>query len=73
MKDWRLHDLRRSMRSGLAKLGVSQVVAELCLNHVTVRSGLVGTYDQHDYSAETARAWKLWAAHLDKLTGAKKR
>jgi len=73
VQDWRLHDLRRSMRSGLAKLGVSQVVAELCLNHITVRSGITGVYDQHDYSPECARAWKLWAAHLDKLTGAKKR
>lgn len=65
--DWRLHDLRRTMRTGLARLGVSQVVAEMCLNHVTVKTGLVGVYDAYDYRDDCAKAWKKWGAHVAKL------
>ena len=32
---WVLHDIRRSMASGLAGLGVNLPVIERCLNHVT--------------------------------------
>jgi integrase len=64
--DWRLHDLRRVMRSGMAKLGVSQAVAEMCLSHKL--GGLVGVYDTHDYSDEMAAAWKKWGDHVRKVT-----
>lgn len=68
VKDWRLHDLRRAMRSGLAALGTSQVVAELVLGHRTPLSGLVGVYDVHTYADEKREAWHRWAAHVAKLT-----
>lgn len=63
--DWRFHDLRRYMRSGLARLGVSQTVAEQCLGHMA--GGLVGVYDQHSYEAEKAQAWQRWGDHLQQL------
>ena len=66
--DWRLHDLRRYMRSGLARLGVSQVVAEMCLGHVA-KSGLVAVYDQHSYSTEKRDAWRRWGDYLTQLKG----
>jgi integrase len=65
--DWRLHDLRRYMRSGLAKLGVSQAVAEMCLGHVA-KGGLVRVYDAHDYADEKRDAWQRWGDHLERLT-----
>jgi integrase len=68
VQDWRLHDLRRYMRSGLARLGVSQAVAEMCLGHVA-KSGLVAVYDQHSYAAEKASAWQRWGDYLVELTG----
>jgi hypothetical protein len=71
VKDWRLHDIRRYMRSGLAKLGVSQVVAELCLGHQTVKGGLVGVYDAHRYEDEKREAWTKWGDFLLALTGQK--
>ena len=40
--DWVLHDLRRYMRSGLSRLGISQTVAEQCLGHLA--GGLIGVY-----------------------------
>jgi integrase len=66
--DWRFHDLRRYMRSGLARLGISQTVAEQCLGHIA--GGLVGVYDQHSYAAEKADAWRRWGDYLSKLIGA---
>lgn len=66
--DWRFHDLRRYMRSGLARLGISQTVAEQCLGHKA--GGLVGVYDQHSYEAEKADAWRRWGDYLSKLIGA---
>lgn len=66
--DWRLHDLRRYMRSGLARLGVSQVVAELCLGHQTAKGGLVGVYDQHMYLSEKREAWQRWGDYVAGLT-----
>ncbi|MGO9935131.1 MAG: tyrosine-type recombinase/integrase [Steroidobacteraceae bacterium] len=67
--DWRLHDLRRYMRSGLGRLGISQTVGELCLGHVA-KSGLVGVYDQHQYLEEKLAAWQRWGDHLVALTSA---
>jgi integrase len=67
VNDWRPHDLRRYMRSGLAQLGISQTVAEQCLGHLA--GGLIGVYDQHSYEAEKAEAWRRWGDHLAQLVG----
>ena len=67
--EWRFHDVRRTVRSGMAALGVPQVVAELCLGHVA-KPGLVGVYDQHDYAAEMQSAWQQWGDHTAKLVQA---
>jgi integrase len=61
---WTLHDLRRTVRTGMSKLGVQPHVAELVLNHVAHRSGVVGVYDHHDYQPEIAEALAKWEAHL---------
>jgi integrase len=59
-----LHDLRRTVRTGMSKLGVKPHVAELVLNHVAHRSGVVGIYDHHDYQPEIADALAKWEQHL---------
>jgi integrase len=61
---WRLHDLRRTVRTRLGKLGVLPHIAELVLNHAGHKSGIGGVYDHHDYSAEIADALLKWEAHL---------
>jgi integrase len=63
----RPHDLRRYMRTGLTRIGVTRAVAEQCLGHKV--DGLVGVYDQRSYSAEKADAWRRWGDHLAQLTG----
>jgi integrase len=67
MPEWRFHDIRRTVRSGMARLGVTQVVAEMCLGHVA-KPGLVAVYDQHSYAAEMREAWQKWGDHVASLT-----
>ena len=59
---WTLHDLRRTFRSGLGRLGVRPDVAELCINHA--RGTLQATYDRYRYEREMAQALALWADHV---------
>lgn len=61
---WRLHDLRRTVRTRLGKLGVLPHIAELVLNHAGHKSGIGGVYDHHDYGPEIAEALRKWEAHL---------
>ena len=62
---WRLHDLRRTMATGLQRLGVRLEVTEAVLNHVAgSRAGIVGVYQRHDYAAEKRAALDAWAAHV---------
>ena len=67
--DVRLHDLRRTLRTGLAELGVSFEVAERVLNHAM--PGLQAVYNRHNYLAEKRTALALWAEHVLSL-GAKR-
>jgi integrase len=65
VKDWRLHDLRRTMATGLQKLGVRLEVTEAVLNHVSgSRAGIVGVYQRHDWAEEKRAALSAWAAHV---------
>src|SRR5262249_1638164 len=59
---WTLHDLRRTVRTGLGKLGVQPHVAEAVLNHLPPK--LIRTYDRNTYAAEKRDALDKWAAHL---------
>jgi integrase len=57
-----LHDLRRTMRTQLAVLGVKSEVAERCLGHKL--RGVEGTYNTHDYLNERRAALVKWTAVL---------
>ena len=60
--DVRLHDLRRTLRTGLAELSVSFEVAERVLNHAM--PGLQAVYNRHNYMAQKRTALALWAEHV---------
>jgi integrase len=65
VSDWVLHDLRRTVATGLQKLGVRLEVTEACLNHVAgSRAGIVGIYQRHDWAAEKRAALEAWGARL---------
>lgn len=60
-----VHDMRRTARTHLARLGVDRFVAERSLNHKL--GNVEGIYDRHDYFAERAAALGAWAALLAKV------
>ena len=65
---WRVHDLRRTLATGLQKLGTRFEVTEAMLNHVSgSRSGVAGIYQQHDWKAEKRTALEAWARHVAKI------
>jgi integrase len=55
-----LHDLRRTCRTGMARLGIPPHIAERVLNHAQPK--IPGTYDVHDYLEEKRAALDQWAA-----------
>lgn len=60
---WRVHDLRRTMATGLQRLGVRLEVTEATLNHLSgSRAGIVAVYQQHDWASEKRDALRGWAA-----------
>ena len=59
------HDLRRTCRTGLARLGVDHVVAECVLGHRM--PGVAGIYARHDYVPEMRAALQRWADHVDRI------
>ena len=62
LADWRLHDLRRSMRTGLSALGVQDRIAEMTIGHKV--QGLHKVYDQHSFLEERRVALTRWERHL---------
>jgi len=65
MPPWRLHDLRRTAASGMARLGINLPTIERLLNHSSGSfAGIVGVYQRHDFAAEKRQAAELWACHV---------
>jgi integrase len=67
---WRLHDLRRTCVSGMARLGVAPHVADKILNHQggTI-SGVAAVYQRHEFLPERRAALDLWGAHISQIVG----
>lgn len=62
---WRLHDLRRTVATGLQKLGIRLEVTEAVLGHVSgSRAGVVGIYQRYGFADEKRDALAKWAAHV---------
>jgi integrase len=65
---WRLHDLRRTCVSGMARLGIAPHVADKILNHQSgTISGVAAVYQRHEFLAERQAALDLWGAHIGQL------
>lgn len=63
---WTLHDLRRTLATGLQRLGIRFEVTEAILNHVSgSRSGVAGIYQRHDWGPEKRAALDAWASHIE--------
>jgi integrase len=65
---WRLHDLRRTMVTGMANLNVPHHVADKILNHQSgAISGVAAVYQRHEFLEERKRALELWGRHVASL------
>jgi integrase len=60
------HDLRRSCRTGMSRIGISRDTAERCIGHV-VGSAVERVYDTHSYEREKREALEHWGAHVQGL------
>jgi len=66
--DWRLHDLRRTAASGMARAGVAPHVVEKVLNHISgTISGVAAVYNRYAYDAEKREALDNWGRVLEQL------
>ena len=65
VKGWVIHDLRRTLATGLQKLGIPVPVTETVLGHTSgSRGGIVGVYQKHNYADEKRAALEAWGAHV---------
>jgi len=62
------HDLRRTCRTGMARIGVRRFVARRFLNHK--QRGVDGVYDLHEYFKQKRRALRRWTNHCVGLESA---
>jgi len=63
-----VHDLRRSIATKLADLGVLPHVVEEILGHVSGhKRGVAGIYNRSSYEREVRTALALWADHVRTL------
>ena len=60
---WTLHDLRRTLRTGLSRLGIRPDISERAIGHA-VGGALGQVYDTHEYRAEKLAALQAWGAHV---------
>lgn len=72
---WTLHDLRRTASSGMAALGVPQIVVEKLLNHVSggTQSPISQIYNRYSYMDEMREAVTKWEAYLGGISAPKTR
>jgi integrase len=59
---WSLHDVRRSVRSGLGRLGIAPHIAERVIGHAP--RGVESVYDRFSYAPQIRAALQAWADHL---------
>jgi integrase len=64
----RIHDLRRTAVTGMARAGADLHVIERAVNHVSGSfGGIVSTYQKHRYAAEIGTALEAWARHIETI------
>jgi integrase len=68
MEPFTIHDIRRSVATGLARLGVLPHIIEAVLNHTGGSiSGITRVYNRYNLEPERAAALDRWDAHVAAL------
>lgn len=71
LEPWTVHDIRRSVKSGMSELGIPHLHSEQLLGHLI--PGVGGIYDTHDYMKEKREAVDLWAEKLLNKQGSREK
>jgi integrase len=67
-KAWRLHDIRRSVATGMAEIGIDPHIIEAVVNHASGhKGGIAGIYNHAKYKAQMKTALLLWSNHIDEI------
>jgi integrase len=65
---WRIHDLRRTIATGLQRLGFKLEIIEAVLGHTSgSRAGIVGVYQRHSFIEEKREALEAWSRYVTLL------
>jgi integrase len=73
LEHWTIHDLRRTVATRMAELGVQPHNIEAVLNHVSGhKGGIAGVYNRATYDREKREALNLWAEHVMALVEGRK-
>ena len=68
ISNWRLHDVRRTVVSGMAQLGIAPHVADKVLNHQSgTISGVAAVYQRHEFLEERKTALGAWGNYVQSL------
>jgi integrase len=71
--EWILHDLRRTVATRMAELGVQPHIIEAVINHISGhKGGVAGIYNRAAYDREKREALNLWAEHVMALVEGRK-
>jgi len=69
-ENFRPHDFRRTVTSGMAALGIPQLTISKVLNHR--EGGVTKDYNQYEYDAEKKHALETWEGKLESILTGKK-
>jgi integrase len=65
LEHWTIHDIRRTVATRMAELGVQPHIVEAVLNHVSGhKGGVAGIYNRATYDREKREALNFWAEHV---------
>lgn len=68
LSGWILHDLRRTVVTGMNELGIPPHVVEAVVNHTSGhRAGVAGIYNRATYASEKRSGLQAWADHIDEI------
>ncbi|MGH7192748.1 MAG: tyrosine-type recombinase/integrase, partial [Candidatus Saccharimonadales bacterium] len=68
--DWTIHDIRRTVATRLAEIGVAPHIIERILNHISGHiSGVAAVYNRARYLEEMRATLQLWEDRIQSLVG----
>jgi integrase len=71
--DWRWHDIRRTVATSMAGIGLPVPTIEKILAHRKgTFAGIVGVYQLHSFIPEMRAALQRWADHVEHIAGGKR-